>query len=141
MFSLILFAIFAGFLISALAYPLMLIAVGLELSRPTPFAAAPGDLHQSALALARIDFALALLAALFTGLIGTGRAGLGALAGHFLAAPLYWLLISAAGYRALGQIIRCPHLWEKTEHAPRRRGNRVRPVRPLHTVRRPSAPR
>ncbi len=117
-------AIFAGFLISALAYPLMCIAVGIELSRPVPFAMEPGSLRHGAFVLALIDLATAVLATLLTGLMGTARAGLGALAGHLLAAPLYWLLISAAGYRALGQIIRRPHLWEKTEHAPRRRGRR-----------------
>lgn len=30
--------------------------------------------------------------------------------------PLYWLLISVAGWRALGQIIINPHHWEKTNH-------------------------
>jgi cellulose synthase/poly-beta-1,6-N-acetylglucosamine synthase-like glycosyltransferase len=31
-------------------------------------------------------------------------------------APLYWLLMSIASYRALGQIIFQPSYWEKTEH-------------------------
>ena len=30
--------------------------------------------------------------------------------------PVYWLLISAAGYRALVQLFTRPHHWEKTEH-------------------------
>ena len=30
--------------------------------------------------------------------------------------PLYWLLISAATYRALWQLLRAPFLWEKTPH-------------------------
>lgn len=30
--------------------------------------------------------------------------------------PFYWLLISAAGWRALLQLIVKPHIWEKTEH-------------------------
>lgn len=33
-----------------------------------------------------------------------------------LATPVYWVLISAAGYRALGQLIRNPFYWEKTDH-------------------------
>lgn len=36
--------------------------------------------------------------------------------------PLYWLLISLAAYRALWQLVRAPHFWEKTEH-----GRRARP--------------
>jgi glycosyltransferase XagB len=30
--------------------------------------------------------------------------------------PLYWLLISAAAYRALWQLLRDPFRWEKTPH-------------------------
>jgi cellulose synthase/poly-beta-1,6-N-acetylglucosamine synthase-like glycosyltransferase len=30
--------------------------------------------------------------------------------------PLYWVLHSVAAYRALWQLIRDPHFWEKTEH-------------------------
>jgi glycosyltransferase XagB len=31
--------------------------------------------------------------------------------------PFYWLLISAAAYRAVGQFVTAPFKWEKTEHA------------------------
>jgi cellulose synthase/poly-beta-1,6-N-acetylglucosamine synthase-like glycosyltransferase len=74
-------ALFGGFLISVLAYPLLL--------------------------------AMAV--------IGIWRARLAGLACDIIAAPIYWLLISIAGYRALIQIIWWPHLWEKTEHSARRR--------------------
>jgi hypothetical protein len=30
--------------------------------------------------------------------------------------PFYWVLISAAAYRALIQLMTDPHKWEKTEH-------------------------
>ena len=30
--------------------------------------------------------------------------------------PLYWLLISAAAYRALWQFMTARFMWEKTEH-------------------------
>lgn len=33
-----------------------------------------------------------------------------------LTAPLYWLLTSAAGYKAIWQIFTRPHYWEKTDH-------------------------
>lgn len=33
-----------------------------------------------------------------------------------LLTPLYWAVISVAGYRALGQLITNPFYWEKTEH-------------------------
>ena len=34
-----------------------------------------------------------------------------------LLTPAYWLLISIAGWRALGQLRSNTHLWEKTPHA------------------------
>jgi cellulose synthase/poly-beta-1,6-N-acetylglucosamine synthase-like glycosyltransferase len=39
---------------------------------------------------------------------------------------LYWLLISAAAYRALWQLMRRPFYWEKTEHGASRRRNGLR---------------
>jgi hypothetical protein len=33
-----------------------------------------------------------------------------------LLTPLYWLLMSVAGWRALGQLASNAHLWEKTPH-------------------------
>ena len=30
--------------------------------------------------------------------------------------PVYWILISYAGWRALFQLVRKPHIWEKTPH-------------------------
>lgn len=34
--------------------------------------------------------------------------------------PLYWLMLSRAAWRALWQLCREPHRWEKTRHRPRR---------------------
>jgi hypothetical protein len=33
--------------------------------------------------------------------------------------PIYWLLMSLAAYRAIWQLFRRPHLWEKTPHVGR----------------------
>jgi len=38
------------------------------------------------------------------------------LAPQLLFIPIYWLFISAAAYRAIYQLIKAPHYWEKTEH-------------------------
>lgn len=35
---------------------------------------------------------------------------------YAMSAPLYWMLQSAAGYRAAWQFFRAPHQWEKTHH-------------------------
>jgi cellulose synthase/poly-beta-1,6-N-acetylglucosamine synthase-like glycosyltransferase len=39
-----------------------------------------------------------------------------ALRSSFWMLPIYWLLMSAAAWRALWQLFRCPHKWEKTPH-------------------------
>src|SRR5690606_11851686 len=40
-----------------------------------------------------------------------------------LLTPAYWLLLSVAAWRALWQLYRCPHHWEKTPHRPSRQTN------------------
>ncbi|MBU2534275.1 MAG: hypothetical protein KKB37_16155, partial [Alphaproteobacteria bacterium] len=113
-------AVFAGFLVSVLAYPLMYVLLALELARPEPFATEPGSVHHLALTVAVLDAMAGAVAAMMMTGIGAVRAGLGSLGWYVLAQPLYWLLVSRAGYRALVQIVWRPHLWEKTEHTARR---------------------
>jgi hypothetical protein len=40
---------------------------------------------------------------------------------HTLMMPIYWVLISAAAYRAIWQLSSAPFLWEKTAHRARTR--------------------
>jgi cellulose synthase/poly-beta-1,6-N-acetylglucosamine synthase-like glycosyltransferase len=47
--------------------------------------------------------------------------GRGEKAWLLLALPLYWLMMSVAGYRAIGQLIARPHHWDKTPHRGRGR--------------------
>lgn len=83
-------------------------------------AAQPGSLHQIAMTIALIDAVLGVGIAFLMLVIGALRAGLWPLAAHIATAPIYWLLISRAGWRALVQIVHKPHLWEKTEHHARK---------------------
>jgi cellulose synthase/poly-beta-1,6-N-acetylglucosamine synthase-like glycosyltransferase len=55
------------------------------------------------------------------GWVAVVRRGNMKLAGQAFLMPAYWLLISAAAYRALAQLISKPYLWEKTEHSARTR--------------------
>ena len=48
--------------------------------------------------------------------IGLARRGLIGCGWWLLLMPIYWLLLSIAAWRALFQLIRDPHAWEKTEH-------------------------
>jgi cellulose synthase/poly-beta-1,6-N-acetylglucosamine synthase-like glycosyltransferase len=72
---------------------------------PAPFG------YASMTAIAFGNLALILLAAL-----APMRRGLSRLSPAALLAPLYWLMMSAAAYIALWQLITRPHFWEKTRH-------------------------
>ena len=50
------------------------------------------------------------------GFLAVRRRGSRALTKQILLMPLYWLLISAAAYRALWQFATARFKWEKTEH-------------------------
>ena len=47
---------------------------------------------------------------------------------HLLSLHVYWLLISLAAVRAVGQLVTSPHRWEKTPHGPSSRAHAA-PVR------------
>ncbi len=53
------------------------------------------------------------------GCVAVVQRGRWRLAASALFMPLYWLLISAAAYRAVGQLVTAPYRWEKTEHKAR----------------------
>ncbi len=68
-----------------------------------------------------LDMALligAWLAAAVVKWTGARRAGLTMRVGDALAAPLYWPLQSLAFLFALGQLVRDPYHWDKTDHVP-----------------------
>ena len=48
--------------------------------------------------------------------IGMRRRGVMAWTWVVLTIPLYWLLLSAAAWRAVWKLITAPHQWEKTTH-------------------------
>jgi glycosyltransferase XagB len=50
------------------------------------------------------------------GAVGLRRMGQRPTAATIATLPLYWLLVSAAAWRALYQLVSAPHRWEKTEH-------------------------
>jgi hypothetical protein len=52
----------------------------------------------------------------YTFLLGSARRGNHDLIKYGLLAPFYWLMMSWAAGKALGQLIGKPHYWEKTVH-------------------------
>lgn len=99
-----------GTVVSALLNPILwLIFLASELFGWSAFAIVDARLSIASLIIGNGLFAsLAMLAPL--------RRGWQHLSVHGLLAPVYWLLISIAGYRALIQLFRCASMWEKTPH-------------------------
>jgi len=75
--------------------------------------------------IAWFDLSVGYLTSMGLGLLAVRRRGYRALLKQVPLMPLYWLLISAAAYRALWQFLTARFEWEKMEHglAPRPRAN------------------
>lgn len=109
--------LFAGMVLSALAHPFLLVTglilvVDLALARPT------GAWKSMLLTVDVVNVACGYLSFL---LLGWQVLGLREKLGFWkvvLFTPVYWLMMSAAAWRAVWQLWRKPHLWEKTPHRP-----------------------
>ncbi len=66
--------------------------------------------------IALINLVFSILLHSIIGLMVIRRNNWHSLKPVFLLYPFYWLLHSVASFRALWQLFRCPHYWEKTEH-------------------------
>ena len=109
----------AGMLISALAYAVF-VATVCGLVAYILAGHIPSFPHFGLLLLDTINIVFghgAFLALGWWTLPRTERRGLWKLT---LLTPVYWMLLSAAAWRAIWQLYRCPHPWEKTPHRPRR---------------------
>jgi cellulose synthase/poly-beta-1,6-N-acetylglucosamine synthase-like glycosyltransferase len=116
------FAVFqlmiAGMLVSALAHPLMFAFIGLTLAWVASGMASPvSDLRGILMWIDLINIAGSYLVFASMGWRGfTGHERTRLKRRWVLLTPLYWLLMSVAGWRALGQLASNAHLWEKTPH-------------------------
>ena len=75
--------------------------------------------------IAWFDLSAGYLASMGLGFLAVQRRGYRALLWHIPLMPIYWLLISAAAYRALWQFMTARFEWEKTEHGLGRRFSRL----------------
>lgn len=109
----------AGVALSALAHPFLYAMIVI--------AVASGELPQAedsipSMALAAVAWTNLVVgygAAIALAAIATRRSGRRVPLATLLTLPFYWLLVSIAGYRALWQLVRTPHSWEKTPHRAR----------------------
>lgn len=107
--------IVGGNVLTALAHPFLVggITIALAMSAlgyPSSFLSG----RFAAIHLAAI--VLGYLTSMMVGLAGLARRGLLHASGVLLLMPFYWVCLSIAAWRALGQLLTEPHRWEKTEH-------------------------
>jgi cellulose synthase/poly-beta-1,6-N-acetylglucosamine synthase-like glycosyltransferase len=101
-----------GTVLSALLNPLLWSIFALSFFVDIPvmgFLSATHTISGLSLLLGNVLFA-------YLAMLGPYRRGWLDLSPFALLVPIYWLLISAAAYRALWQLVRDPWLWEKTPH-------------------------
>jgi glycosyltransferase XagB len=124
-------ALVPGTVVSALAYPVCLVAAGWAfLVREIP--AAPSFLDNLPTGLAITLFGTGLAALILPALLGCARRGWGDLARSAPSMPVYFLLVSLAAWLALIELVRAPVRWNKTQHGLARtsRSGRLRRRRP-----------
>jgi cellulose synthase/poly-beta-1,6-N-acetylglucosamine synthase-like glycosyltransferase len=110
-----------GLILSALAHPWFYALLVYHTISGQLFAPA-GTLAGAAFwTIACINLGAGYLTSILVGALSVWRRGRPGLALSALLMPLTWLLVSAAAYRALYQLVTRPYLWEKTEHGPLRR--------------------
>ncbi len=119
-------AFLGGIVLSALIHPIFLALLAYEMATGEFMALPESMLGGTMMTLALFNLVGGYVSGMaIAALAATRRGNLGLLP-HVLLMPLYWLLISAAAYRAALQLVVDPYLWEKTPHTPRNSGGRGR---------------
>ncbi len=114
-------ALVGGLIASALVHPLFYALVAYHWLTDSLLAPAESTAGAVLWAIAAVNLAVGYTVSILVGVVSVLRRRRPGLALHALLMPFYWLLISAAAYRAVWQLVRDPYLWEKTEHGARRR--------------------
>jgi cellulose synthase/poly-beta-1,6-N-acetylglucosamine synthase-like glycosyltransferase len=108
-------AVIGGIVGSAFVHPIFYVLAASEAYAQTLLARPESILGETFWMLALVNLSVGYAASMALGIIAARRRGL-CLGPQAASMPLYWLLISAAAYRALLQFFTSPFKWEKTEH-------------------------
>ncbi len=116
-------AVLGGLIMSALVQPLFYVMVAMQAWSGELFVPPETIAATSMMWIAWGNLTAGYVVSIAVGAICAWRRGRRRLALDALMMPFYWLLVSFAAYRALYQLVREPHRWEKTPHgrAKRRR--------------------
>ena len=104
----------AGSVFSYLANPIFWVMTGVWYSRrPEAF---PGLFPLPVFYIGTVAFVAGNLFFIYSHVLGCLRRRQYSLVKYAWIMPLYWLLMSVALWKAIFQLVRRPHYWEKTEH-------------------------
>lgn len=107
--------LYAGLLLSALAHPLLLVTLSLVIFEAMQHETI-GLYNRTLLAADITVVCLGYLAFIVISARSMRRADWPSLPIIAAATPIYWLMLSVAAWRAVAQLLRAPHFWEKTPH-------------------------
>lgn len=113
-------AFLGGIVLSALIHPIFLTFLAYEVATGQFMAPPESILGGTIMVLAVFNLVGGYISGMAVAALAASRRGLLRLLPHVVLMPVYWLLISAAAYRAALQLVRDPYLWEKTPHTPRK---------------------
>ncbi|WGD30262.1 glycosyltransferase [Ancylobacter sp. WKF20] len=99
---------------AALVHPFFLIALLRDITLAQVRAGSPTLAVISG--LGSLVLIIGYVSALMCTGLGMHRRGMGRIAGTLALMPLYWLMMSLAAWRAVGQLVIAPEHWEKTDH-------------------------
>jgi cellulose synthase/poly-beta-1,6-N-acetylglucosamine synthase-like glycosyltransferase len=105
-----------GMMLSTLAHPICLVGVVYQVASGGLLVPSDSVVGRVLVWIAILNLVFGYASAMTAGAIAAWRRGWRRTSIAALAMPLYWQLISIASYRALLQLFRAPHLWEKTAH-------------------------
>ncbi len=105
-----------GTILSALVHPWFYVLAGIEIAQGSLLDQPGALLGWPFWLFAWFDLVTGYLAAMALGHLSAERRGYRRLLRDVPLMPFYWLLVSAAAYRAISQFMTAPFFWEKTEH-------------------------
>ena len=116
----------AGTVLSALVHPWFYALAGFDLATRGMLGLPESPFGWPFWLIACFDLSIGYLASMTLGVLALRRRGHAGLLMQIPLMPIYWLLISAAAYRALWQFAFARFEWEKTEHGLAARRVRIR---------------
>ena len=105
-----------GSVLAALVHPIFVALLVADSVMGSLFSPAESLAQWTHKALVFVTLASGYIASGLLALVGLRRRGSIAAAWVLLTIPVYWLLLSAAAWRAVWKLITAPHQWEKTAH-------------------------